>query len=155
MLKPKKKPVGMGQLITSIRGKVQANKTPSSKEAVMDSVEYRLSLIETNLERLLTVIEKLEKEIHSSQKIEQQYYTLRDAVKLKYGNTAAYTTISTNYALMPCCNKNYKVMAGKRVWTAPQIKEWLLIEDKDIPKYAEKYGVQLTGRIREKYKKYM
>ena len=88
-------------------------------------------------------------------KQEHKYYTLKDAVALKYGDDVSYNTVSTNYALMPCCNSHYIVSAGKRMWTKPLIEEWLEIQDKDIPSYALKYGVPLEGRIREKYEKYM
>lgn len=84
----------------------------------------------------------------------QEYYTLKDAVALKYGTTVSYSTVKTNYLLMPCCNTNYIVSAGKRMWKKEIIEEWLEIQDKDIPNYAKKYGVQLVGRLGDKYKKY-
>ena len=88
-------------------------------------------------------------------KQEHRYYTLKEAVALKYGEDVSYNTVSTNYALMTCCNTNYIVSAGKRMWSKPLIDEWLEIQDKDIPSYATKYGVPLQGRIKDKYAKYM
>ena len=85
----------------------------------------------------------------------QKYFTLREAVELKYGKNMPYSTISTNYALMPCGNTNYEIVAGVRRWKSEFIWEWMNIVDKDIVSYLEKYHVPLTGRIGEKYlKKY-
>lgn len=85
----------------------------------------------------------------------QKYYTLKEACAWKFGKDTSYSTCSTNYLLMPCCNTNYEIIAGVRRWESKYIKEWLEITDKDIIAYAEKYHVPLTGRIGEKYlKKY-
>ena len=86
---------------------------------------------------------------------QQRYYCLKEAVELKYGKSASYTTISTNYALIPCGNTNYEIVGGVRRWKSELILEWLNVTDKDIIPYLEKYHVPLTGRIGEKYlKKY-
>ena len=85
----------------------------------------------------------------------QKYFTLKEAVELKFGKNTPYSTISTNYCLMPCGNSHYEVIAGVRRWKSEYIYEWLEISDKDIIPYLEKYHVPLTGRIGEKYlKKY-
>ena len=85
----------------------------------------------------------------------QKYFTLKEAVELKYGKNAPYTTISTNYALMPCGNTNFEIVAGLRRWKSEFIWEWINVTDKDLLSYLEKYHVPLTGRISEKYKKYI
>ena len=86
---------------------------------------------------------------------DQRYYSLREAVRLKYGPNASYTTISTNYALMPCGNTNFEVIGGVRRWRKEFIQEWIDVTDRDIPAYLERYNVPLRGRIGEKYlKKY-
>lgn len=85
----------------------------------------------------------------------QEYYTLREAVVLKYGKDFPYSTVSTNYALMPCGNSNYEIYAGKRMWSREKILEWIKISDSDIPAYLERYNVPLKGRFAEKYKKYI
>lgn len=84
---------------------------------------------------------------------QQQYFTLKEAVALKYGKNYPYTTVSTNYALMPCGNTNYEIHGGRRMWKAEYIKEWLTISDKDVISYLAKYHVPLVGRIGEKYLK--
>lgn len=85
----------------------------------------------------------------------QKYFTLKEAVELKFGKNTPYTTISTNYCLMPCGNTNFEVIAGLKRWKSEYIYEWLNITDKDIITYLSKYNVPLTGRIGEKYlKKY-
>lgn len=85
----------------------------------------------------------------------QRYYTLKEAVELKFGKDCPYTTISTNYALMPCGNTNFEIIAGKKRWKSELILEWIETSDKDIPQYLAKYNVPLKGRIGEKYlKKY-
>jgi len=76
-------------------------------------------------------------------------------VELKYGKNAPYTTISTNYALMPCGNTNFEIVGGVRRWKSEFIWEWINIADKDVISYLNKYHVPLTGRIGDKYlKKY-
>lgn len=124
----------------------------------MDAMTYQINSLSNDVKRLITVVEHLAKDTQSSstqEHVEQKYYTLKDAVKLKYGENASYTSISTNYALMPCCNSHYVICGGKRMWNKELIEEWLDIQDKDIPEYAQKYGVSLVGKIGEKYKKYM
>ena len=74
---------------------------------------------------------------------------------LKYGKNYPYTTASTNYALMPCGNTNFKIFSGKKMWPREEILEWLKISDSDIPEYLMRYNVPLTGRIGAKYKKYI
>lgn len=113
----------------------------------------------TELETLILTVRREIRDLNISKNdsIPQQYYfTLRQAVELKYGRDFPYTTISTNYALMPCGNTNFKIIAGKRMWDREKILEWIKTCDSDIPSYLEKYNVPLTGRIGEKYlKKYV
>lgn len=110
------------------------------------------------LEKLILLLRKEFKESKSNNNDslqKQRYFTLKEAVELKFGISAKYTTISTNYALMPCGNTNFEIVAGVRRWKSELIFEWLNITDKDIISYLEKYHVPLTGRIGEKYlKKY-
>lgn len=124
----------------------------------MDDVTYRLNRIENSVERLLTLLNSMASaSTHKADvdNVNQEYYTLQEAIKLKYGNNCSSTTITTNYLLMPACNTQYVVMAGRKRWKAEIIREWLNIQDSDIPTYAAKYGVPLLGRIGAKYKKYM
>ena len=110
------------------------------------------------LEKLILQLSREVKEFkspNSDSLSKQKYFTLKEACALKFGVSAPYTTCSTNYLLMPCCNTNYEVIAGVRRWESKYIKEWLDITDQDIIAYAEKYHVPLTGRLGEKYlKKY-
>lgn len=92
---------------------------------------------------------------NTDSKPQQRYYTLKEAVELKFGKDCPYTTISTNYALMPCGNTNFEIIAGKKRWKSEYIIEWLDTCDKDLVKYLAKYNVPLRGRIGEKYKKYV
>ena len=118
-------------------------------------------LIISRMNELEKLILQLRREVNESKPKsddslpKQRYYTLKEAVKLKYGPNAPYTTISTNYALMPCGNTNFEIVAGVRRWKSEYIWEWVNIVDKDVIPYLEKYHVPLTGRIGEKYlKKY-
>lgn len=118
-------------------------------------------LIISRINELETLILQLRREVREFESSntdsfpQQKYWTLKEACVLKFGKNAAYTTTSTNYLLMPCCNTNYEIIAGVRRWESKYIKEWLDITDQDIIAYAEKYHVPLTGRIGEKYlKKY-
>lgn len=121
----------------------------------MDISTLQLEYLTNSAEQIINRLDKLTLSLGKANVPEvtqsQALYTLREAVKLKYGDNVAYSTISTNYALMPCCNSNYIISAGKRMWKKEYIDEWLLIEDKDIERYAEKYNVPLTGKA-EKYK---
>lgn len=117
---------------------------------------------------LLTWMDEIEKQILSIKHVlqesnnhakdsfpNQEFFTLREAVELKYGKNAPYSTISTNYALMPCGNTNFEIVAGVRRWRAPLIRDWIEVCDKDLITYLSKFNVPLTGRIGEKYlKKY-
>jgi hypothetical protein len=118
-------------------------------------------LIISRMNELEKLILQLRREVKESEKKSkdslpnQKYYTLKEAVELKFGKNTPYSTISTNYCLMPCGNSHYEVIAGVRRWKSEYIFEWLEITDKDIISYLEKYHVPLTGRIGEKYlKKY-
>lgn len=118
-------------------------------------------LIISRMNELEKLILQLRREVNESKPKneeslpKQRYFTLKESVELKYGKNAPYTTISTNYALMPCGNTNFEIVAGVRRWKSELIWEWINITDKDIIPYLEKYHVPLTGRIGEKYlKKY-
>ena len=118
-------------------------------------------LINTRMMELENLILKLCREVKEAKPKsnysfpQQRYFSLKEAVELKYGKNAPYTTISTNYALMPCGNTNFEIVAGVRRWKSELILEWINVTDKDIIPYLEKYHVPLTGRIGEKYlKKY-
>ena len=110
------------------------------------------------LERLILKLTREVKEVKSSNNDSlphQKYYTLKEACAWKFGKDAPYSTCSTNYLLMPCCNTNYEIIGGVRRWESKYIQEWLEITDQDIIAYAAKYHIPLTGRIGEKYlKKY-
>lgn len=123
----------------------------------MDELTHRLNGIENDVKRLLTIVQNLSDTNQSnSQHIEEQaYYTLKEAVRKKYGPDASYQTIACNYFLMPCCNTNFKIIGGCRRWDFNQIAEWISVCDSDIPAYAAKYNVPLVGRLGEKYKKYI
>ncbi len=51
--------------------------------------------------------------------------------------------------LQPCCGTNYKLIGGRKCWSAENIIEWLEISDSDLKAYAAKWGVSLP----EKYKR--
>lgn len=117
-------------------------------------------LIIPRLNELENLILKLSREVkelklsNNDSLPQQKYWSLKEACKLKFGDSS-YITCQTNRLLMPCCNTNYEIIAGVRRWEFKYIKEWLEISDKDIISYAQKYHVPLTGRIGEKYlKKY-
>ncbi|SFI68064.1 hypothetical protein SAMN04487775_104101 [Treponema bryantii] len=118
-------------------------------------------LIISRINELESLILKLSRDLKESTPksndslSKQRFFSLKEAVELKYGNSQSYTTISTNYALIPCGNTNYEIVGGVRRWKSELILEWLNVTDKDIIPYLEKYHVPLTGRIGEKYlKKY-
>ena len=118
-------------------------------------------LLISRMNELESLILKLRQEVRQSIQPNQdslpnqEYFTLKEAVELKYGKNFPYTTVSTNYALMPCGNTNFEIIAGCRRWKKNLIEEWINIVDKDVVSYLEKYHVPLTGRIGEKYlKKY-
>ncbi len=118
-------------------------------------------LIISRMNELESLILQLRKEVKQSVQPNtdslpsQEYFTLKEAVALKYGKNFPYSTVSTNYALMPCGNTNFEIIAGCRRWKRNLILEWLNVVDKDVVAYLEKYHVPLTGRIGEKYlKKY-
>lgn len=119
------------------------------------------TMIMTRMNEIENLILQLRREVRESKSPNndslstQKYFTLREAVELKYGKNMPYTTISTNYALMPCGNTNFEIVAGIRRWKSEFIKEWINIADKDLVTYLSKYHVPLTGRIGEKYKKYI
>ena len=118
-------------------------------------------LIVSRLNELENLILQLRREVKETKPKkndslpQQRYFTLKEAVELKYGKNAPYSTISTNYALMPCGNTNFEIVGGVRRWKSEFIQEWINIADKDVISYLNKYHVPLTGRIGEKYlKKY-
>lgn len=118
-------------------------------------------LILARINELENLILRLSREVKESKPknndslTTQKYFTLKEAVELKYGKNAPYTTISTNYALMPCGNTNFEIVAGLRRWKSEFIWEWINVADKDLISYLAKYHVPLKGRIGEKYKKYI
>ena len=108
-------------------------------------------LIISRMNELESLILQLRKELKESVHPKsdsfpnQEYFTLREAVELKYGKNFPYTTVSTNY----------EIVAGCRRWKAPLIREWVNVVDNMLIPYLRKYNVPLTGRIGEKYlKKY-
>lgn len=118
-------------------------------------------LLVTRMNEIETLLLAMRRELKESfqknadLKPQQRYFTLKEAVELKYGKNFPYTSVSTNYALMPCGNTNYEIHSGKRMWESKYIWEWMEISDKDIIPYLEKYHVPLRGKIGEKYlKKY-
>ncbi len=114
----------------------------------------RMNEIENLILALRREVKESKTQITDS-KPQQKYFTLKEAVEMKYGKNFPYTTISTNYALMPCGNTNYEIHGGRRMWESRYIYEWMEISDKDVISYLEKYHVPLRGRIGEKYlKKY-
>lgn len=123
-----------------------------------DDLMYRIGVIEQDVHYTVKIVQELKKFLNEnglSRKTEEpMYYTLEEAVKRKFGSTNNLVTIRTNYALQPCLSTNYKKLNGKRVWTKDLIDEWCQVMDQDIPAYAKKYNVPLTGRIGEKYLKY-
>ena len=119
------------------------------------------ALIVSRLNELENLILQLRREVKETKPKnndslpQQRYFTLKEAVELKYGKNAPYSTISTNYALMPCGNTNFEIVGGVRRWKSEFVWEWINITDKDVISYLNKYHVPLTGRIGEKYlKKY-
>ena len=119
------------------------------------------ALIVSRLNELENLILQLRREVkettpkNNDSLPQQRFFTLKEAVELKYGKNAPYSTISTNYALMPCGNTNFEIVGGVRRWKSEFIWEWINIADKDVISYLNKYHVPLTGRIGEKYlKKY-
>lgn len=120
----------------------------------MNQLELRIGGIENAILQLISMIEKLNLN-NNEQNTKQKYYSLKDAAKLKYGDSVSYQTIQTNYLLQPCCGVAETISAGKKLWTYEQLEEYMHIQDKDIPVYAAKYGVPLVGRLGAKYKKYL
>ena len=114
----------------------------------------RINEVESLILQLRREIKDL-KTSESNSLPQQQYYSLKDAVLLKYGPKFSYSSISTNYCLMPCGNSHYQIFSGKRMWSREKILEWLNICDSDMPAYLERYNVPLKGRFAEKYKKYI
>ena len=118
-------------------------------------------MIMTRMNEIENLILQLRREVRESKSpnndslSSQKYFTLREAVELKFGKNMPYTTISTNYALMPCVNTNFEIMAGIKRWKSELIREWINVSDKDLISYLAKYHVPLKGRIGEKYKKYI
>ncbi len=110
------------------------------------------------IEKLIKSVRKEVQESHNNTGDtfpNQEFFTLREAVELKYGKNAPYSTISTNYALMPCGNTNFEIVGGCRRWHRKFIKDWISVADKDLISYLQLFNVRLTGRIGEKYlKKY-
>ena len=119
------------------------------------------TMLINRMNEIETLILQLQRDVRESKTKEnnsfpiQTYYTLKEAVILKFGSSTSYTTVSTNYCLMPCGNSHFEVIAGVRRWKREYILEWLDITDKDIIPYLAKYQVPLKGRFAEKYKKYI
>lgn len=118
----------------------------------MEEVIYRLNKLTNEVEHLTVLVNSLTN--LEERKEEKEFYSLKEAIELKYGNSISEQTVKTNYLLQPCCNSNYVIRSGRKFWDKDKIHEWLKINDCDIPAYAAKYGVPLVGRLGEKYKKY-
>ena len=90
------------------------------------------------------------KEIAVSVHIElkKQFYTVRDAWELKGG--CAWNTFRGRRFLQPKGGHFDGYYAGKGIFTAETIREWLPLTDKELLAYHHKYltGAQPTNRIR-------
>ena len=55
--------------------------------------------------------------------------------------------------LQPCCGTHYKKQGGRKVWPKEIVIEWLSVTDEDLPRYAAKYGVNISKYLSKKGRK--
>lgn len=118
---------------------VIANFAEATKALVRDWSENYLKDVDRKLEEIKHAWDSSLNRL----RFEMQWYTLKDAVRLKGGN---YTTVKNKPSLQPRAGIPDHLLHGVKVWSRETVKEWIAITDERRPAYLRQVLPQLNKK---------